>query len=71
MRFRETNHLRKIANESGKKMRGTRRHQRITRKPGDLDVCKCARLRYEHEGSGLLPDHDFVPIGAATERMHE
>jgi len=62
-RFRETNHLRKYANEAGKQMRGPR----SKRKPSSLserDREKCARCQVErhiHEMThGLVPDHKFV-----------
>jgi hypothetical protein len=54
MRFRETNHLRKIANESGKLMRGSRRnlvaacpHRMITDK---RICCACGELLAPHSG---------------------
>lgn len=62
--MRETNHLRKYANEAGKKMRHRSRSKRIVLSMRDADKCaKCHSERFYHEhgyGGGLYPDHDFV-----------
>lgn len=66
-RWRETNHLRKYANEAGKKMRGPKRTRSVIhRSARDLEICaRCKAPRYEHEAtSGLVPDHDFKELNA-------
>jgi hypothetical protein len=59
MRFRETNHLRKAANEAGKKMRGPR-HSKSHAQQSAENIAQCARcgyMRYSHNPSG--PGYDW------------
>jgi hypothetical protein len=52
MRFRETNHLRKWANEAGKNMRGGHRRKPSFAK-ADPQCGKCHYLLSSHQSAGI------------------
>jgi hypothetical protein len=51
MRFRETNHLRKIANEAGKQMRGPHNSKSHAQQSVEntAQCARCGYMRYSHD----------------------